>query len=388
MSRRFLAAAVLLMVVAASAFAVDFGVTLTNGSTLVFSPAWDYYQMNQATLWLSLPVGSSSSLYLSGLYEFSAHLDADGSSITPWRIDVGRLEWEGTITEAFGQKSSFSWSLGRVNFNDFSGRIVANLFDGLSVKANFGNLAVNAGAAYTGLSYKRSANMFLDEDDAALMSDANRYFAPARLVALAGLRASELANSFDIGLDAFAQFDMESGKVSTNSQYIEPFAEGRAGRSFRYRAWMVLGLAQGQTNAVSMAAGGRGRWSFPELAGMRATLSALWASATTEKLSSFCPIAISTLGSVSNQSFSDVTAFQADLSVSPLSWLSMGLNLSALMSGNLAAGSPFTGFETSLAFGIKPASDFSVDILGGLYSPYADETPLKWMFSLAATLAL
>lgn len=366
--------------------ALDFGLDVINVSSFQYQDAWEFNQTDRATLWLSLPLTPVSGLYVSGLYEFTASFDPDGYTMVPWRLDIGRTEWEGNAVGAFGPSTSFKWSVGRIPLQDFSGRVLSSLVDGAAVEASFGNFSAAFSTAYSGLLNKNDIRMNLDADDTVRLSDDGVYFAPPRLLANLGVRFIEPLEGIDMGFQAWAQFDLDPEVTPTHTQYLEPYLDGRAGRSFRWRAWFILETGSDGEAFASLAGGGRGRWSFPELSGLRLTASMFWAAAATDSLRQFTPMSISPVAVVAPQSFADVTVVSADAALSPLGWATLGLNLSAFFRGDLSVAEPFVGYEAALSCTLKPVSDFSVDLSGGVYSPFQEGVPLKAMATLMASM--
>ena len=84
---------------AGNAYAVDFGLTLSNDSELSGGGGGlSLSQVDDAALWLSLPIGASSSIYASAVYEFSGdftYLPSYSDSVRWYSITAGRVEWEG-----------------------------------------------------------------------------------------------------------------------------------------------------------------------------------------------------------------------------------------------------------------------------------------------------
>jgi len=389
MKARILALALLAgALLAAPVAAFDFGLDVLNVSSFSYESEWSFSQTDRATLWLSLPVSPSSSIYASGLYEFTASFGPGGYTMVPWRLDLGRTEWEGLSTGAFGPATSFRWSVGRIPLQDFSGRVVSSLADGFLVEGSKGNFSARLAGAYAGLLSKNDARILIDADDAVRWADQDQYFAPSRALAGMGLRFVEPVEGMDLGFDAWAQFDLGPDGLPTHTQYFEPYLDGRLGRGFRWRAWYILETGQDPDFFSSMAAGGRGRWSWPELGGLRLTGSLFWASASSGELRQFSPLSTSLVGGVAPMTFADVTVLSADMAVSPSDWMDLGFNLSVFGRGDLGATDPFTGIEAALDLVMAPVSDFNVNLSGGLYAPFVAGLPLRWLGTLTATLEL
>lgn len=374
-------------------FAFDFGLNISNNSSIAVELEDSntvFSQFNRLSLWLSFPVGSDASIYLSGFYNFSGSFSKDYSQIEPYSIDIGRFEWEGIAGAVFGDQSRLQWAVGRTQFNDYSGRVLSTLLDGAKITMGFGNIALGLGAGYTGLLNKKAALLLIDQGDFDIYEDESLYFAPGRLIAQASVLLSEVVN-MDMGLQFISQLDIGNPDGTptdkTNSLYFEPFIEGRLGRSFRWRTWYTVGVIQDPDSAVSMAGGLRLRYSDPELSALKVSLEGLWAGANAEEGKMFIPISVSVVGKASKTLFRDLSALVMDVSLSPTSWLGLGLNYAILMSGDFAEKENFyKGSDISANFKLNIARDLSFDILGGIYIP--DEGSNRLLFALSTSLAL
>ncbi|HQO67036.1 MAG TPA: hypothetical protein PLI66_09885, partial [Spirochaetales bacterium] len=253
---------------AGNAFALDFGLTLSNDSELSGGGGLSLSQSDSAVLWLSLPIGASSSIYASAVYEFSGdftYLPSYSDRVRWYSITAGRVEWEGFV--GLSESMGLGWSVGRIPLQDYSGRVLNGLLDGAVVRLSAGQAIVSAAVAYTGLTFKDDAMILIDADDESAWSDDEVAFAPRRLLASLGLRLVELVPFHDLGLDGWAQFDLAAaGGTATHTQYAEPFIEGRVARSIRWRLWGAAEFGQDPGFFYGMAAGGRIRLSAPELA--------------------------------------------------------------------------------------------------------------------------
>lgn len=394
-----LLSAALIAALAAPAWALDYGVDVSDETTLTGEgSAVTLSQENEVAAWISMPIGSFSSLYARALYSFEGDFrlaPSSQSDVVPYTFNAGRVEWEGFLP--IGESSSLSWSLGRIRFSDHSGKAFAGLFDGASVAYSIGSIRIEAQAAYTGLSLKDDAGILMDADDEAIWAADSTWtdlYAPARLVASLRVLAVELAPRHDLGLEGWAQFDLESG-TATNTQYLEPYVEGRLGRSWRWRLWGLAEFGQDADGAFySLGAGGSARFALPETLGFRAGLSASWASGDYDgagSMRAFAPITASSMAAVSSFGFSDVLAVSADASLSPLSGLVASLNATAMFRPGEAGAGAYRGSEASLRLRYAPWTDFSASLIGGYFlanAAAAVPDDSAWTIGLTAGLEL
>ena len=387
--------AVAFCMVAAQAFSMDFGSTIGDSTTLSgTSSGINLTQKNTASAWISDKIDEFSSLYISVVYQFygnfllSPELGVD--SLRPYQFTAGRIEWEGF--KSLGPESSLRWSLGRVPFQDYSGRVVNGVFDGGLVEMSFGSIQVRAAVALSGLIFKEDALVIIDNDDIDILFDDTRNFAPRRLLSSVSTRFIEMVPMLDIGFDAWAQFDVEDGDTTTHTQYLEPFIEGRVGRELRWRLWGVgqLGQEDGEF-FYSAAAGGRVGYSLPELLGFNLSASALWAAGDYGgSMRRFLPINAASIATITGTTFSDAMSLALDGSIAPSSALSAGAGAAVILIPG-QAGSAYEGTEATARVSYAPYNDLNTTLQGGVFLPNTSNgagSSMYWSVSLGATLKL
>ncbi|MFA6505171.1 MAG: hypothetical protein WCT14_03680 [Treponemataceae bacterium] len=392
----------------ASAASLDFGLSLTNDSDYLYEGDWSLVQANEAHVWLAVPFGSSNALYVSGLYEFQGTFNSTTSTLVPWRLDLGRTEFEGLLEGFLGSSSVFRYSVGRIAVEDFSNRVMSNLIDGFRAELSLNNFSIYLGAGYRGLTYKEDARSLIDEDDQTAYEDSSVYFAPKRVMANLGFRLNELVQGHDFGLEAWGQYDLESAGKQTHTAYVEPFFEGRFGRLFRWRGWCVAEFGYDGEFFKSVAAGGTVRLSIPEIIGFRVTGNVAWASGTNENFRYFAPIRQKQIVTVAAYPFSDILLTSLDLSASPLRRVTVGATGSALFRTTTNAPSSdaltkatvrtetsgyYLGFEPTARVAWQAAADLSFHLSGGVFIPntvdiYTTDSPLRWKASINAAFNL
>lgn len=395
--RAFICFALAAALCAGNAFAFDFGLTVSNDSDLSGGGGGlALSQADEAVLWLSLPVGASSSIYASAVYEFSGdftYRPAYADSIRWYSITAGRVEWEGFV--GLSDSLGFGWSVGRIPLQDYSGRVVNGLLDGAAARLSIGQAVVSAAVAYTGLTFKEDALILIDSDDETAWSDDEVDLAPRRLVASLGARLVEVLPFHDLGVDGWAQFDLgAAGETATHTQYAEPFIEGRVGRSIRWRLWGAAEFGQDPDFFYGMAAGARVRLSVPELAGLRVTATGSWAGGDYDGdggMRTFTPITTGSLSSVAGTMFSDALGASIDASFVPMRGLTIGAGGDAHFRPGADGAQPYLGLELSGGVDYEPASDVTLAIEGGCFIPNEAADPgasFEWLAAASATLRL
>lgn len=383
--------------------AIDFGATIANESTLGYQTEGSFEQVDRVLLWLSLPVGPRANLYVSGFYQFKGDFSPDSSELYN-RLDAGRIEFSGTEPGVFGTDSVVRYAVGRVVMGDFSSQVLAGLSDGARVEAGFGNISTYLMAGYRGLLSKDDAYSFIDENDWAIHADDSQYFAPRRGFAGAGVRFSEFIAGHDFGLEGIAQFDLSDAGTKTNTQYIEPFIEGRFGQRYRWRAWGIAELiASGAGSSFSAAAGGMLRFALPELSDFRLTGTALWAGGKAGPMAAFSPIRSAPIDATSFFTHTDILKAGLDASVTPFGWLTLDTGLAGYF--RTATTDPedgvalrsdaayFRGVEVSAGALFRVASDLHLGLGGAVFVPntasaYVAGTQPRWSAVFDADIEL
>lgn len=383
--------------VAVQAFSMDFGSNISDSTTLSGSSGiTSLTQKNIVSAWISAPIGSSTSLYVSALYQFYGSFIlspvASVDSVRPYQFTAGRVEWEGFLP--LGSESSIRWSLGRVPFQDYSSRVVNGLFDGGFLEMSFGSIQVRSALAFTGLTFKEDALVIIDFDDIYILVEDTLNFAPKRVLTSISTRFIEMVPMLDIGLDMWAQFDVEPGVIDTHTQYLEPYVEGRVGRAIRWRLWGVGQLGQDGDFFYSLAAGGRVRYSLPETLGLKLSASALWAGGDYDAggaMRGFLPISTASIATITGTTFSDAMSLAIDGSIAPSSVLSTGTSAAIILRPGQAGSAAYVGTEATLRASYVPVNDVSTSVQGGLFVPNKANdagASMYWTISLAAALKL
>ena len=218
-----------LLLPALSLSAMDWGLQLDQ--TLGFEGITDgdnsFSYSGTIIPWLSTPLGQAGNvnLYLSA----GATLEyADKTAFFIPELLRTELAWrmEG------GKELKF----GRIPYTDPLGLIASGLFDGARFSLNTGSGAFGAGVWYTGLLYKRSADITItDDDDTLYKTDldyanfADTYFAPRRLLFALDWANPYLTDWLRLKAAVIGQLDLRGDDPRYHSQYLALKASVPAG---------------------------------------------------------------------------------------------------------------------------------------------------------------
>ena len=170
--------------------------------------AYNGFKSNRlkARPFLSLDFGDSVSLYLSGALILPLDED-EGFQIPVIEADQSYIR--------FGSYRRNWLELGRIYFSDPVGYIVDGIFDGMT----FSLSSLTGGVYYSGLIYKETAKITMDNNEFLDYDDDDIKFAPSRLIGSLEWYIGNYYN-FNMVLAGLAQFDLRDTPKRLNSQYI------------------------------------------------------------------------------------------------------------------------------------------------------------------------
>jgi hypothetical protein len=221
----------MLMLPLASAGALDFGLVINQGAAISNNQGDEASQIRdgfeyRADIWprISFLVGDI------GEFLMSAGLTLG------WRGDDFYYIPELLRTEISLRSGSWGLNAGRMLYSDPVGFVASGLFDGFRFSYSSWAGTFGAGAWYTGLLYKRNANIAMIATERAQYdtpvdydSFVNTYFAPRRLLASFDWQHSSVADFLNLSAAVTAQGDFMNGDERYHSQYATVRAATPAG---------------------------------------------------------------------------------------------------------------------------------------------------------------
>ena len=223
---------VLLLCTAVFAFSVDFGLLADQQ----FEAGNTRFEYNPVFIpWISWNGNNGLSLYFSGLLSLKYNVSFDGVA-GGWDSPV--LVPELSRFSLSYQETGFYITAGRIPYSDALGMTASGLFDGLKIEKSLPVGSISAAALYTGLLYKKTAEILMTTEDASSyfetwdFNNFENYFASKRL--MASLRYDmPLAEYHTLTFEALVQHDRNRKKESLHSQYgavlLELYPQGKAG---------------------------------------------------------------------------------------------------------------------------------------------------------------
>jgi hypothetical protein len=404
----------LVFLCAASAGALDFGLAVGQDAKLSNEGAGDalFTYSPVASPWVSGPLGNSFNFYLSGRLAFEYATDFEDAS--DWRdplvlpeLDRTELVWRAS--------PSLYLSLGRQRYADPAGLAASGLFDGLSAGFSAGGSRFSAGAWYTGLLYRHTANILMTAQDQdnygkpfALNGD---YFASRRvMVSLdwekAGSGSGSSAPIQSLALGILGQFDLNGADQTLHSQYLSARYGIRFPQGLELQAEGVLGLGEDPQWHIFFATGLDILWALPGAMEDSLSLRFRYSSpAEGERLAAFLPVSSVSQGQVFDPALAGITALRGSYTLRPLAPLSLTGEASYFIRtdtvtfqdnrepGKLKDDGYALGMELYAAAQWAPLPDLALTLGGGAFFPglgntFAEGAAIRWKASLALMLSL
>jgi hypothetical protein len=383
---------------AGAAFSLDFGGNLSqnlglenasaDGSHVGFSGA------TKITPWMSAVLPNNLYLYLSA--GFSLQYETDQDVVPVFDLERSELTWQ--------PRPNIFLEAGRFTYSDPLGYVASGLFDGAAASLGLGKTRLSLGAFYTGLLYKKTAEITMTAADAFDYADADQYWAPSRAVFSAVYTVPGLFSWKDTLTAGFiGQFDFRDEKASRlNTQYgmlqylISPLD------SLHLNLGGVLEFAEreGAEPGFGYLLTLRGDWELPTKMNDQFSLRFRHASGladNNDNQAAFTPITGISQSSVFNARLSGLMALSMVFTLSPLAELSIVKETNLLMRTDLAtfsteginpdSKSHALGMEIFVSLVWVPLSDVGLTFGGGVFLPFPEgafygDAPPKWKCSL------
>jgi len=333
-------------------------------------------------------------------------------------------------------RTEFSINLGRVGIK--AGRfsyytpfdfIAEGLFDGIQFTHSSSAGRFGLGAWYTGLLYKKSANIVMTFEDLKNYSTpldysdfANTYFAPRRFFAAIDWEHLSLFNVLHLNTAVMGQMDLSKEEEKFHSQYYSvkigipanPFMiefGGSLQASQIIQALELEGIApetksdeKEYTHNLAFAGEFGIYYTLPSNLDSRISFTVRYASGNVnERFGAFVPLTAKLYGNIFQSKMTGITVMALDYSGRFANSLGAGINLSYFVrndlsipgnyytdvevtDGNLLGGEIFTRFVWS------PVSDLQFSLGAGVFTPAVgnvwEDGKTQWRVDLSLILAL
>jgi hypothetical protein len=376
MNKKLFFCAAALLLCAGTVFSQDYGLNL-RFLPVVYAGDKPYGKFNftgTAVPWFGTPLGEQGNLYLSA-----------GLS-----VEYAEEEWKPVFEPyRFGLTYRFDSGLrleaGRISRQPL-GLVYTGLFDGFALDFELGKNRLSAGAFYTGLLYKKTANIVMSPGDYGDFNDGDHYFSSRRLLFSLGW-GLPVSGGASLGLEAIGQIDLNepdariAGDAKVHSQYATatftlPFLQ-----YFNAGLGAALGIIEaGRDAGFCFAASADLDWLPP---GGRTDLLSLGAAVSSgawaDGAKAFLPINTIAQGKVLGPRLSGIAVMEGEYSVRIHPSLSTQISAAYFFRTdthtysdselNPSSLSPLLGGEAYCGFTYAPVSDIRVTLGGGIFLP-------------------
>jgi len=304
---------------------------------------------------------------------------------------------------------------GRIPYADPLSFIASGLFDGVQFSHNGGTGSFNIGAWYTGLLYKKNANITMTANDQARYYSAvdygdfyNTYFAPPRMLAAVGWEHPSIGEFLRFKASVIGQFDLIDADVKYHSQYFILKA-GIPVKSLLFELGGSLELAQtvlADESSFNIAfAGDFGVfWTLPSSFSSRLSFTGTIAGGRVDDVvGAFVPVTTKYYGSIFEQKMSGLSVLNLNYSARIAGALGTSVSMSYFVRNDLGtykgyplSGSGSDGYFLGAEFFARviwsPVSDLQLNLGGGAFLPAmgdaAPDANPQWRIELTAILAV
>jgi len=316
-------------------------------------------------------------------------------------------------TEFSMRFSNSAIKAGRISYADPLSFLASGLFDGVQFSHNsaIGNFSV--GALYTGLLYKKTANITMTAADQTRYdsvldynSFSETYFAPPRFLTALDWEHPSVAQLFALRAAFIGQVDFSDEDEKYDSQYFTIKAVIPV-KNFLFELGGSLETSQLKTspsnvNDVALAWSLGVFWTLPTSFNSRLSLAGNFAGGGTDDLGAFVPITTKSYGDILEAKLSGLSVIELKYTARFTETIGTDLKASFFVRNDLATyqGYPlddeakdeyFLGTEIFARFVWSPVSDLQLNLGGGAFFPalgnVSDKKPL-WRVELSAILAI
>jgi len=395
-----------LLVLPVSLFSFDFGL-ITNQYAEYSSEGDENHFRYQADILprFSFLIGSTGEFFLSAGFTIGFE---DELYYVPelLRTEIS-LRFGGSVIKA-----------GRMNYSDPLAFVASGLFDGVQFTHFSKAGGFSIGAWYTGLLYKKTANITMTVKDQAIYDGAldygdflNTYFAPPRVLASVDWEHPSVGELLRLKTSVIGQFDLTKEDDKYHSLYLVLKA-GLPFKSFLIELGGSLEATLSEANdetQVSMAyACNLGLfWTLPTSFSSRLSLTGTYAAGRTDDfLRAFVPVTTKFYGNILQAKLSGLTVIDLNYTARISSVLGTSLTASYFIRNDLgtfnsypAVGAVnnairdgyFLGAEFFANLIWSPVSDLQLNLGGGAFLPSlgnVSDEKARWRIELTAIVAL
>ena len=339
----------------------------------------------------STMLGDNAGLYISAGINYQNN---------PWTVVPELLR-----TEFYWRFSNNEFKVGRMQYSDPLGYIANGLFDGVSFSVDTQAGTLSAGAWYTGLLYKKRANISMTQDELQSITDGldysdffNTYAAPKRGIAALNWEQPGIKERVDLYASLLGQFDFSGANL--HSQY----AVVRAAVPVNDFIFNLGGCLELMENSGDFGFGLAGElgvdWMLPTKIEDRLSLVGRFSSGNFENssMNAFLPITTVAQGDLFQAKLSGISTITLDYLGRFYRTLSAGISSTYFIRSDLNTctlignDGYFAGNEFYGRLMWSPVSDIMAYLGGGVFLPSlgnaAPNANMQWRVELNVIISL
>ena len=320
---------------------------------------------------------------------YSTFLGDNGEFYISAGIKVESLDGTTTVIPEL-LRTELSWHFGigdlkagRMYYSAPLPFIAEGLFDGARFSFDTAMGSFSIGAWYTGLLYKKRVNITMTENELSSNSSkldygdfANTYLAPRRFISALGWEYPNLLDIVRVRLALLGQFDLSDEKL--NSQYLATRLTMPV-KAFIIDLGVCLETIQEPEDSGIAFAGELGfSWMLPVFAQSQLSLLGRFSSGA------FQPVTSMPQGEVLKARLSGLSMISLDYTARFNRYISAGLSASLFMDSEAS----FSGNELFGKLYWSPTSDLWLNLGGGLFFPFKENTGNLWRLELNAVFSI
>jgi len=299
---------------------------------------------------------------------------------------------------------------GRIYYSDPLGFIAGGLFDGVQFSHNSSAGIFGVGAWYSGLLYKKTANITMTDNERAIYDSeldygdfVNTYFAPARMLVSLDWAHPSIAELFSLKIAVTGQIDLTDADVKLHTQYFTLKASVPM-KSLLLEIGGSFEALQADDEFTMAFAGDFGFfWTLPSDFHSRLSFTGHIAGGRVDdSIVAFVPVTTKVFGGVFQPKLSALSILSLNYTARLDQAVGAGLSASCFVRNDLGthvsypvsvdSEGYFLGTEIFAKIVWSPASDLQLNIGGGAFLPALgdagpEEQPL-WRAEISMVLAI
>jgi hypothetical protein len=345
--------------------------------------------------WVDIPLNENMDLHISA--GFSLKYEQEEMAAAP-ELYHTEFTWRPREAQYLG--------IGRLYYCDPLEFIAEGFFDGAAWASPLGNGELSLGAYYTGLLYKKTANITVTDDELASYSSklaygdfADSYFAPKRILGIAGY-SMILGDDLRLNFALLGQFDLNGNEEYYSSEYFVVRAVYPLG-DFILEAGGTAEIIETSGESVLFGLVGvlGASWKLPGSLQDQLSLRGRYASGRwgNSAMAEFRPLTTETQGQVLRAKFSGLTIIEAEYIARLHKTFALDLSAAYFIQNDLGTYQGYFASATDYLLGAdvyaqfiwNPVSDLRCGLGGGAFLPglgntSSDSKPL-WRINLSIT---